>query len=356
MNSERPQKREKMHRGWFAYAAAWVAASGLWALASATSARLSPLETLPYGFLAMGTAAVAGVVVWHFTGRLPWRSRRMTFFAGHAIALSLYALAYTVALVIPDLVRGELTAAVNGVRQSPVLFWNVLMGCWLYLMIAGVSYAIRNERARDRDAAAAAEAKLLAEQAQLAALRAQLNPHFLFNALHTVSALIPQEPAGADRAIERLGELLRYAMADDELVPFSSEWTFVRDYLAFEQLRLGDRLRVSDHLDPAAADRLVPPLLLQPIVENAVRHGVASRPEGGCIHVEARIDGDIMIVRVADDGPGDRRRDGGRQGLGLVSVSRRLAAVFGPRADLRIDNSGPGGGYTVSLTIPENVR
>jgi LytS/YehU family sensor histidine kinase len=344
-------------RGWTAYTVAWLAAAGLWSLASATSASMSPLQTLPYGLLVMGVAAVGGVMVWHLTHTLSWRSHPFVFFSRHAIALTLYAFAYVVAIVIPDLIRGDVAAAVEGTWQSPVLLWNVLMGCWLYLIVAGLSYAIRSERAREEEAAAAADARLLAQQAQLTALRAQLNPHFLFNALHTVSALIPHDPAGADRAIERLGDLLRYAMGEEELVPLSSEWSFILDYLAFEQLRLGERLHVVGHLDPAAADRLVPRLLLQPIVENAVRHGVAGRPEGGSIEVEARCERGATIVRVADDGPGEKEgRDSGRRGVGLASVRRRLAAVFGGVADLRIDSSRPGGGYEVSLTIPASAR
>ena len=352
----RTPPRRGLHRGWIAYAAAWVGAAGLWTLASATSARVSPLFALRYGLMVMATAAAMGILVWRLTDVLPWRAHRLTFYGGHAIAMSLYAFAYSTALVIPDLVRGDVTAAIRETSQSPVRFWNVLMGCWLYLVIAGLSYAVRSERARERAAAAAADARMLAQQAQLSALRSQLNPHFLFNALHTVSALIPQDPGAADNAIERLGELLRYTMADDELVPLSSEWAFVLDYLAFEQLRLGERLRVTHHLEPAAADRRVPPLLLQPIVENAVRHGVATRPEGGCIRLEARIEGKAMILRVADDGPGDSGSDRGRQGLGLASVRRRLEAVFDSRADLRIDRSRAGGGYVVTLTIPEDQR
>jgi LytS/YehU family sensor histidine kinase len=346
--------RRRAYGGWIAYAAAWLAAAGLWSLASSVSARVSPLVALPYGLMTMAMAGVMGVFVWHLTARLPWRSPRIRFYAIHAIALGMYASLYTITMVLPDLIRGDLTAAMSGLRASPVLVWSLLMGSWLYLIIAGLSYAIRSDQERDREAAAATEARLLAQNAQLTALRAQLNPHFLFNALHTVSALIPHDPAGADLAIERLGELLRYAMSDDDLVPLSSEWRFVLDYLAFEQLRLGERLHVVDHLDPAAADRLVPPLLLQPVVENAVRHGIAARPNGGRIDVEARIDGDATILRVADNGPGGNDRDGGRQGLGLTSVRRRLAAVFGPIADLRVAATGPNGGYEVLMRIPEH--
>ncbi|HSC26893.1 MAG TPA: histidine kinase [Vicinamibacterales bacterium] len=342
------------YAGWLAYAAAWIAAAGLWAFAAASSSSASPLATLPYALLVMGTAAAMGVVVWHLTAFLPWRSRRVTFYCVHAVAMSLYTAFYATSFAIPDLVRGDLAAASMVLqKESAVLLWNLLMGSWLYLMVAGLSYAIRGERARERDAKAAADARLIAQQAQLTALRAQLNPHFLFNALHTVSALIPHAPAEADRAIERLGELLRYTLADEDLVPLALEWTFVLDYLAFEQLRLGERLRVVESLDPEIAGTLVPPLILQPIVENAVRHGVAAQPAGATIRLEARSEEDALVVCVEDDGPGERRYSDNRQGLGLASVRRRLAAAFGERADLRIDAAVPGGGYRVCLSIPE---
>jgi LytS/YehU family sensor histidine kinase len=348
-----PPAQRAIYRGWLSYVAAWLAAAGLWTLASATSSHVSPLVTLPYGLLNMGVAAVAGVAVWRFTGRMPWRARRRAFYTWHALALVLYAFLYTIAMYLPDILRGDVIVAAKAFRDSPVLWWSVLMGSWLYVMVAGVSYAIRSERARDRDAAAAAEARLLAQQAQLTALRAQLNPHFLFNALHTVSALISHDPRGADRAIERLGDLLRYAMAEDELVPLSLEWAFVLDYLAFEKLRLGDRLRVVERLDPAASEILVPRLLLQPIVENAGRHGIAARAANGTIAVDARVERHALRVRVADDGPGETS-EARRSGVGLTSVRRRLAAVFGEDADLRIEQTMPGNGYAVCVTIPRS--
>jgi LytS/YehU family sensor histidine kinase len=335
-------------RGWIAYAAAWLAAAGFWALAAASSARMSPLETLPYGLLVMSAAGVMGVGVWHLTGRVHWRTGKAAFFVVHTAALVCYAIVYTLSSVIPDVVKGDLRAATTGLWHSPVLIWSLLMGSWLYVMVAGISYAIRSERERVREAAAAAEARLLANQAQLSALRAQLNPHFLFNALHTVSALVTHDPAAADRALDRLGDLLRYAMSDDEMVPVAAEWAFVSDYLAFEQLRLGDRLRVVERLEPPASDCLIPALILQPLLENAVRHGVSARAEGGTVRANATVDGDTLVIRVVDDGPG-REGSGRRNGLGLASVRRRLEAAYGDRGSLSIESSA---GYSVTLKMP----
>jgi LytS/YehU family sensor histidine kinase len=352
----RPTAARSNAGAWFAYVAAWAAAAGLWSLAGASSARVSPLSALPYGVMTMTVAGLMGVGVWRLTAFLPWRSSRHAFYGLHAVAIVTYSCLYTLCLVLPDLARGQFAIGLVALRDSPVLFWNLLMGSWLYLVIAGLSYAIRGERARERDRAATAEAMIVARNAQLSALRAQLNPHFLFNALHTVSALITSDPGAADRAIERLGDLLRYAMAEDEVVSLSAEWQFVRDYLAFEQLRLGDRLDIDAHLDPAAGDCLVPPLLLQPLVENAVRHGIAWRAEGGRISLDARRSTNGIRVRVADDGPGNGSREHGRRGRGLDLVRRRLHAAFGDDAELRIDATHDPPGYAVAVTIPERTR
>jgi LytS/YehU family sensor histidine kinase len=225
------------------------------------------------------------------------------------------------------------------------------MGSWLYLMIAGLSYAIRAQRRVRAQEAATAEAQLLAHQAQLAALRSQVNPHFLFNALHSVGALVSVDPVRADRAIERLGDLLRYALHAGDEVPFCDEWQFTLDYLAFEELRLGERLRLRVHQDRAAGDVMVPPLILQPLVENAIRHGIADRPEGGALDVRAQFEGTRLVITIADDGPGP---NGSRpQGLGLATVRRRLAAIYGPDAALEIAGTP---GCRVTLAVPADRR
>jgi LytS/YehU family sensor histidine kinase len=223
-----------------------------------------------------------------------------------------------------------------------------MMGSWLYVLVTGVSYAIRAQRRVRAETAAAADARLLAEQAQLAALRAQLNPHFLFNALHSVGALVQIDAARAEEAIERLGDLLRYSLGSEPNVLLSQEWKFTHDYLAFEQLRLGDRLDVRSEAHAAALAAIVPPLIFQPLVENAVRHGIAERPAGGHIAISARTTDGRLRLRVADDGPGLAGNP--TDGVGLASVRRRLAATYGDRARLQIEAVGTG--FVVTMTLP----
>jgi signal transduction histidine kinase len=335
--------------GWVAYGVAWAAATLFWALASASGSGMSPLQTLPYAVFAMGSAAVMGVGVWRLTGRLSWDWRAPAFVAVHALALAAFSIVYATSWIWLDAVRGEFARALAEVPRSPVLLWNLLMGSWLYLIVAGLSYAVRAQRKARAHEAAAAEAQVLAQQAQLAALRAQINPHFLFNALHSVGALVGSDPAGADQALERLGDLLRYALHAGDQVPLRNELAFTMDYLALEQLRYGDRLRLSRQVDDAAEAVLVPPLILQPLVENAVRHGIADRSAGGSIQLTARVDGGRCRLTVTDDGEG--ARESSSAGVGLASVSRRLSALYGPRARLTVEQRHRGFGVSIDLPL-----
>ena len=325
-------------RSWALYIVAWTLAAVLWTLTASNGAHRPPLEALPMGLGLMAFAGTLGVGVIRLTARVPLSAPRARFVAVHAAAMAAFALVYPFGLVLADVFTGELVDALDGLRHSPIFFWNVLMGSWLYLLVAGIAYAVRAHRA-------AVEASLLAKQAQLAALRAQLNPHFLFNALHTVSSLMASDARAADEALERLGHLLRYALADDEEVPLASEWAFTRDYLELEKLRFGERLRTEVHLDPAAMRVLVPALFLQPIVENAVRHGVDARPDGGRVVLSAAVEGEKLVCRVVDDGPGAPPASEGR-GLGLRAVRRRLEAAKG-----EIDVE-PGNGWAVTISLP----
>ncbi|HEY1417547.1 MAG TPA: histidine kinase [Myxococcaceae bacterium] len=335
--------------GWVGYVIAWVVAALFWALAASWGSHRPPRETLLYGFLAMGTAGLMGVGVWALSGRLEWNWRSRRFLGLHALALAGFAAVYATSWTWPDIVTGRGAAAVASFRSSPILVWNLLMGTWLYLVVAGFSYAIRAQRRARMVEAAAAEARVMAQQAQLAALRARLNPHFLYNALHSVGALVGRDPRRADDALERLGDLLRYVLDAEEEVPFRREWAFIQDYLAFEQLRLGERLGVESELDPAAASVLAPPLVLQPLVENAVRHGLADRPEGGRITLRARIEGKQLVLTVDDDGAGAPAGEG--TGIGVSSVRERLRVIYGDAASVEAGPRARGFGVTLRLPV-----
>jgi LytS/YehU family sensor histidine kinase len=185
-------------------------------------------------------------------------------------------------------------------------------------------------------------------QARLQALRMQLNPHFLFNTLNTISALIHENPDAADRMIVRLSELLRRTLdrGDVQEVPLREELEFLRSYLDIEQMRFPDRLTVTFDIEPKTQELLVPQLILQPLVENALRHGILPREEAGRVEISARVvDGQHLELKVRDDGSGLPAANGspGREGIGLQNVRSRLAQLYGAAQQLEIGNASTGG-------------
>jgi hypothetical protein len=201
------------------------------------------------------------------------------------------------------------------------------------------------------EAQAAAELRLAAAAARLEALQARMNPHMLFNALNTVASLVRTSPASAERVVEDLGDLLRRSLERSErpLSTVREEIEYVRAFLDVERARWGDSLTVTWQVDPQTLDAVVPPFVLQPIVENALRHGVGARLDGGrvTIAIEQRDDGLCLIV--ADDGAGFRA--GWREGTGLGNLRGRLRGVYGDAASIAVEPTNPGARVIVQLPV-----
>jgi signal transduction histidine kinase len=201
-----------------------------------------------------------------------------------------------------------------------------------------------------RQAALAADARGDAAAAQLAALQARMNPHFLFNALNTVAALVRSDPPAAERVVESLSGVLRKTLqrAAGKLSSVEEEVEYVHEYLALEQHRWGSRLRVTWDVDPAARTIEIPPLVLQPLVENAVKYAIGARVEGGTIHISVRR-GASLIVRVDDDGEGFPV--GWREGTGLGNLRERLRTLYGADASLDVSTDSTGAHVTVTMPL-----
>jgi LytS/YehU family sensor histidine kinase len=237
-----------------------------------------------------------------------------------------------------------------------IVAWQAVICALLYLAMSGAAYAARNaERVRE-ESARSARADALRARAELAALRTQLNPHFLLNTLHTLLGLVRREPELAERALERLGELMYYGLRlhrqEVDQVSLREEWDFVSGYLDIERLRMGERLRLELDGEADVMDCLVPPFALQPLVENAVLHGIAPRKEGGRLTVTARRSGDRLRLEVCDDGPGlpfAARANG--NGVGLQLLRERLAMLYAGGAGLRLEPAGERG-LKATLDLP----
>jgi len=189
--------------------------------------------------------------------------------------------------------------------------------------------------------------------ARLEALQARTNPHFLFNGLNTVAGLIEEDPAKAERVLERFSELLRYSLTGGrrERVRFAEELEMARNYLAVESLRLESRLRTRFEIEAGTESVAVPPLLLQPLVENAVLHGVAPRREGGTVAVHARRRNGSLVVTVEDDGPGPGGSARRGTGTALDGIRKRLRLLYEDRGNLETGER-PGGGFRARVTVP----
>lgn len=196
------------------------------------------------------------------------------------------------------------------------------------------------------------EMQRLVSQAELRALQSQINPHFLFNALNTLYGIIPRDASGARKTVLNLAEIFRYFLQSERsFIPLSEELEIVRAYLEIERLRLGPRLEVQIYVDDAALPILIPILSIQPLVENAIKHGLSSKPGPGLLGLRATVLDDQLQIAVEDNGLGlDASTDNSGSGVGLANVKRRLQLCFGPDADILIDSSSDG--TKVQFAIP----
>jgi two-component sensor histidine kinase len=213
-------------------------------------------------------------------------------------------------------------------------------------------------RYHERELHAAELQKQLA-QAKLDALRMQLNPHFLFNTLHTISALIHEDPECADRIVARLSDLLRLSLdqSDTNEVPLRQELAFLDRYLEIEQIRFQDRLTVERNVEPDLLEALVPCLILQPIVENAIRHGIETREDMGRIAIRARRSDGMLELSVRDNGSGlpDAQSAPRREGIGLSNTRSRLRHLYGDHQ--RFELAGvAGGGMEALIVVPFRTK
>lgn len=229
-------------------------------------------------------------------------------------------------------------------------------GLAIYLIVVSAAHALGfYRRAKERDLQAV-ELTAGLNRAKLDALRLQLQPHFLFNTLNAISTLVHRDARAADELISDLSDLLRLSLhTTDNEVPLARELDLLDRYLAIEQARLGSRLRIVREIDPAATAALVPTFVLQPLAENAVRHGLEPRAGAGTLTISARTTAQSLILSVADDGVGLATDQAtARRGIGLANTEARLQALHGTAAKLEMITP-PGGGLRVELTLPFKV-
>ena len=234
-------------------------------------------------------------------------------------------------------------------------FMNFDWEMMTYAAIIAFSHAAGYFRQAQDRALRAAHLEARLAEAQLQALQRQLHPHFLFNTLNGISALMHRDVHAADRMLVRLSDLLRMALdrRSAQEGPLSDDLEVLAKYLEIEQARFGERLSVRYDFDPETLDALVPNLLLQPLVENSVRHAIAALSQGGVIEVTSRRVGDTLELKVRDNGPGlsKERTPSPSGGLGLTNTRSRLEHLYGSAQHLQFSET-PGGGLTVTVVLP----
>jgi signal transduction histidine kinase len=356
------------------YALAWTA-TGLFLFSRDVAIRLMRQEAIPWGELL--ASWLVGMYVWAaLTPAVLWLGRRWPLERGAWKRRVALHLAFSVAVAAVQLATETFISFELALISTPAAgsYWTLLralvafgfhgniLAYWAILGIqAGWHYYVQYQdraEAALRLELAAAELKTELVRAQLGALKAQMQPHFFFNTLNAVVSLVRQQKGReAEETLARLSDLLRWAIADVETqeVPLRRELEHVQIYLAIEQVRFPDRLRVEIDVDPAALDAAVPHIGLQPIVENAIRHGVERSASAGRLSISAsRADGMLEIL-VADDGPGfPADASGGGRGIGLANTRERLRQLYGDRAALTTSNR-PGGGAVVTMRLPFRV-
>ncbi|MCX6132522.1 MAG: histidine kinase [Ignavibacteriales bacterium] len=294
-----------------------------------------------------------------------WLGRRFRFERGSrtislAVHLPTSVLLSSIQLLIAEIVvqsfspdRLQLYEAFKAIQHTFVVYFHINL--LTYWAILGIGYGREYYRKFREREVRAAQLKTQLTQAQLQSLKMQLHPHFLFNTFNTISSLMHKNVDDADRVLARLGDLLRYSLHNVGVqeVALREEIDFLQRYLEIEQTRFGDRLRVKINIDADVLDCKVPNLILQPLVENAIRYAVAPRASGGSIEISARQVIGSLRISVLDDGPGLIMEDGlpVHEGVGLRNSRERLEQLYGENHRFMLSNRSPKG-LEVAMVIP----
>ncbi|HXQ25380.1 MAG TPA: histidine kinase [Candidatus Acidoferrales bacterium] len=339
------------------YLLGWIPLAGMLTYLLAVPGGLSWLEATTVALILCLLYAFVCLAAWYPCQATPLeRSSLPRFLATHiAAAVVASAIWLLAARTLGRMLTGLEEFRGVDVRLSkdfPLLFGT---GVLLYLLAVGFHYVLLAVEASREAEARVMQASVLAREAELRALKAQVNPHFLFNSLNSISALTASDPSKAREMCILLGDFLRrtLGLGEKPSIPLEEEMSLVHAFLAVEKIRYGARLRMEEIIDKEALDAQVPPLLLQPLVENAVGHGIANLVEGGWIRLTAqRCDGDLSIVveNLFDPEAPPRRRNG----VGLANVRQRLEARYGDRASFGTNIEGQC--FRVAIRLPAETK
>lgn len=350
----------------------WLLVLGIWgAVALFSSAQIYVARAALGEPPPLGPLLLLEIPVWAFwalfTVPIVMLARR--FPLGQNQARGSVATHAAAAILVAVIAVGFYTLWYQAFNPYPILstssvsawFWHFfrqqfIVGFMIYWATVGVYHAFTNyflSRVRELEAS---QAKARLSEARLQALKMQIHPHFLFNTLNSISALIDEQPVEARRVLAQLGDLLRATLRSEasHVVSLKDEVALVRDYLGIEQIRFDDRLAVTTEIDPAAYRAAVPSFLLQPLVENAIRHGIGRRERGGRLWLSAKRINGRLVIHVQDDGDGFDGESGPGEGIGLSNIRNRLRELYGPEQSLVL-RAREGGGVDARVELPFRI-
>lgn len=237
-----------------------------------------------------------------------------------------------------------------------LMSWDALRFYDQYIITVGVFYVIQYFQGLQRKDQEKSELALKNKEMQISLLKSQINPHFLFNTLNSISTLVHSSKEQARKVITQLSDIFRYALDSHsgEMVKLIHEINFIENYIRIQQVRFGERLRFEKNIDPSCMNISIPPMILQPLVENSVKYGIGPKEEGGTISLTVKRSGNIVLFEVKDDGLGSNAKtvmDGSSSGIGMANTDLRLKSYFGPESKLRISSNDRG--YSVSFYVKD---
>jgi len=292
------------------------------------------------------TFALLSILIWFICKKIPLgKIATAILIAIHCcLAMLLSALWQFLMFGTWYLIEGK--QALEAVPIRTFIGWQFLFGMIQYFLIAGISYTIIYYRNLKKKELEEAKLKILTREAELKALKLQMNPHFLFNSLNSINALVTKDPVLARKMIAQLAELLRMSLESHDrlLIPLKQELDLVHRYLAIEQMRFGEKMVFNETIDPALLTRPFPAMLLQPLLENAVKHGIANSLAGGTISLSIRRQNNHLVTSIANEIEEKRGKPvspGVKNGLSFANIRQRLDRMFPDNYSWQVDQSDP---------------
>lgn len=334
------------------YAAAWLPFASISATAAIIAQREPRIQGAFHAFLSTSVAAVLGLPIWVMSGYLEERASRTQAIIGYVLGAVAYSLALAdiISLLMPP----------SSIVPRPAFVIRLLGPAFLYFILMLGILAVRNFMRAERNQRAALLAESLRTRAELQALRAHLDPHFLFNTFNVIAAVVETDPAQGRDMLVRAGAMLRRILElgafDRDRVTVAEEMALVSEYLAFERLRMTDRLHVDVAISDEALECEIPAFVIQPLVENAIKHGLFPQPHGGTLAITGSVDDGTLHLAVRDTGAGASSDAlATATGFGLRATRQRIEGTYGVNARVDVETA-PGRGFAVRLALPAAMQ